>query len=105
MITPAAFQVPPRGLVASASVSGVPPVRLIRFSLPSAKNPSDRPSGDQKGGLPLMVVFPAPGSAAVPARARAAGESSERIHNPTLPVSSGAQNATWRPSGEMAGAG
>src|ERR1700732_1848599 len=62
MITPSRFQLPPRPNGASQSVLAVPPSRLIFFSFPSAKKPSERPSGDQKGKVAPSV--PAIGSAA-----------------------------------------
>jgi len=47
-IVPSGPHVPPRPL-ASASVCGDPPPMSIRFSLPPAKNPTERLSGDQNG--------------------------------------------------------
>src|SRR5580704_3097832 len=49
MMTPRAFQSPPRPKGASASATAGPPSSLIFFNLPSAKNPIERPSGDQNG--------------------------------------------------------
>jgi hypothetical protein len=51
-ITPSRFQVPPRATTpTSQSVRTGPPLASILFSLPSAKKPMLRPSGDQKGML------------------------------------------------------
>ncbi len=46
---PVWLHVPPRALGASASVCAGPPDTSMRFSFPSAKNPSDCPLGDQNG--------------------------------------------------------
>ena len=48
-ITSSWFQVPPRPAVASARICGVPPLVSTFLSLPVAKNPMNRPSGDQNG--------------------------------------------------------
>src|SRR6202167_2132176 len=47
-ITPPGPHAPPRPKGASATTCGGPPLRSIVFSLLSAKNPSEWPSGDQK---------------------------------------------------------
>jgi len=47
-ITPSRFQVPPRPLGASHSTWTCPPDTSTFLSLPSAKNPMDLLSGDQK---------------------------------------------------------
>jgi hypothetical protein len=48
-MTPAGLQVPPLASGASAmSVTG-PPIAAIFRNLPRAKNPIQRPSGDQNG--------------------------------------------------------
>src|SRR5215831_5290473 len=48
-ITPSGFQVPPKWTGASQRVCAGPPPTEIFFSLPPAKNPIYRLSGDQKG--------------------------------------------------------
>ncbi len=65
----------------------------IRFSLPSAKNPIERPSGDQKGNPPFSV----PGSA-FPSPVSLMARSQRRT-----PLPSWTGNTMWVPSGEMAG--
>ena len=76
---------------AVASVRTDPPSTSSRLSLSSAKKPTDRLSGDQKGN-------PAP---SVPASARADPDSRERSHKREWP-SAVATKAIVRPSGEMA---
>ena len=50
-------QLPPRGTpLASAIVWMDPSDMSICFTLPSAKNPSQRPSGDQNGSNPFSVA-------------------------------------------------
>src|SRR5215467_10994881 len=49
IMTPWAFQVPPRGLDAGARVTMGPPATSSRWSLPLAKKPMDLESGDQNG--------------------------------------------------------
>src|SRR5215831_7351315 len=46
---PSSPQLPPRGVGASAKVTGAPPVTEIFFNLPSAKNPSHCSSGEKNG--------------------------------------------------------
>src|SRR5580700_4964913 len=48
-ITPLGLQLPPRPLVAVASVCGAPPESATFFNLPSAKNATKASSGDQNG--------------------------------------------------------
>ena len=48
-MSPAAFQVAPRGDAASARVDTVPAVRSRTRSCPPAKNPIRDPSADQNG--------------------------------------------------------
>ena len=67
-IVPSTPQVPPRGFAASASVCTAPPLASMILSLPSAKNPKLRLSGDQKGKLASSV--PASGWAAVESKGR-----------------------------------
>src|SRR5687768_11583842 len=92
-MTPSAFHVPPLGAEsaappAAANVCGALPMSS-RFSLPSAKNPTDRLSGDQKGEAAPSV--PASGCAVVDASDR-----SQRREAP----SPDAAKTIWRPSGE-----
>ena len=76
---------------ALASTCGAPPTISMRFSLPSAKNPTDALSGDQKG-------YRAP---SVPGSGCAANESNGRAQSRDLP-SIDAKNTSRRPSGEIA---
>src|ERR1700693_802174 len=48
-IVPSRFHVPPTPLSASQIVRIAPPEGSMRFNFPSAKKPTKRPSGDQKG--------------------------------------------------------
>src|SRR6185503_20471199 len=86
---------PPREARASASVIGGAPCASILFSLRSAKNPMNLPSGDQKG---YRAPF-------VPASGRAVSEFKSRIQ--IWPASASpselATNATRVPSGDIAG--
>ncbi len=63
-IVPSGPHAPPRAVGASAITIGVPPATSIRFSLSSAKNPSDVLSGDQNGKLAPAV----PGNATLSSR-------------------------------------
>ncbi len=67
-MVPDGLQAPPLPSGASASATGAPPSIATFISLPRAKKPIDRPSGDQKGCLapsdPTMTV------ASLAARAR-----------------------------------
>jgi hypothetical protein len=63
------------------------------FSLPSAKKPSERVSGDQKGKIAFSL----------PATARASSASMGRIQIAVLPSVLVAVNATVEPSGESTG--
>ena len=74
-MTPLRLQLPPRPRGASASVSTGPPPASIFFSLPPAKNATDRLSGDQKGNV----------APSVPASGWAVNPSSERIHKDWFP--------------------
>src|SRR5215471_21260810 len=91
-ITPSRFQVPPRGNGVSQSAKTGPPNASIFFSLPPAKNPMRRLSGDQKGR-------PAP---SVPASGFACNESIGRTHKRDLPSGVEATYARRRPSGDIA---
>src|SRR5881394_4138484 len=55
MITLSWFHEPPRAFGASASSETGPPDAEIFFKCPSAKNPMDFPSGDQKGNAAPSV--------------------------------------------------
>src|SRR5262252_3998442 len=90
-MVPARFQGHPRPASALASTCGAPPAISMRFTLPSAKNPTDALSGDQNG-----YVAPS-----VPASGCAATESNGRSQSWDLP-SFDAENTNRRPSGEMA---
>jgi hypothetical protein len=70
---------------------GKPPPISMRFSLPSAKNPIDRLSGDQKGEI----------APSVPAKGCAVTASSGRIQRRDAP-SPEATKTSFRPSGEIA---
>jgi len=88
---PSGNQVAPRAAPALAMVAGGPPESSMRFSLPSAKKPTDRLSGDQKGRS----------APSVPGNRRASIESTGRVHNLVAP-SETVTNAIMRPSGETA---
>ena len=88
-ITPSRFHVPPRGVAASHRVCAGPPARAIFLSLPCAKNPRFRPSGDQNGNV----------APSVPGIGRASSESSGRTQRRVGPPSS-LTKARLRPSGE-----
>src|SRR5260370_7641135 len=92
MIPPSRFQVAPRGTAALHKVCAGPPVTSIFFSLPPAKNPMKRLSGDQKGRVASSV--PESGCALI--------ESSGRIHKRVFPDASVATKARQTPSGEIA---
>ncbi len=55
----------------SASICRFPPLNSTVFNLPLAKNPSERPSGDQKGAA----------APSVPGMTVASLALSERVHN------------------------
>src|SRR4029077_11067551 len=89
-IPPPGPQAAPRPSWASQIVCTEPPFKSIVFNLLSAKNPSDRLSGDQKGKIALSVSV-------------SAWESSEfigRTHSPVLPSAPVAAKAIDVPSGE-----
>src|SRR5262249_42741566 len=81
----------PRPAVTLVSTCGAPPAMSMRFSLPSAKNPTDALSGDQNG-------YDAP---SVPGSSCAATESNGRSQSWDL-LSWDAKNTRLRPSGEIA---
>jgi len=89
-ITPSP-QLPPSGNGASASVCGGPPATSMRLSLPPAKKPIDRLSGDQKGTC----------APSVKACARADRPSRRRIHNCAPPSAPDATKAICLPVGRQ----
>src|SRR6188474_557774 len=94
-ITPLRFQAPPKGTpFGVVNVVDEPPSMSILFNRPAAKNPMERPSGDQNGRVPRSV----------PRSGRAAGESSERSHSCDRP-SDEPTKTIFDPSGEIATAG
>src|SRR5215813_15269679 len=90
-ITPSALQAPPRPVGALASVCGAPPTMSARLSIPPAKKPIDRLSGDQKGNDAPSVS--AIGSAVV--------DPNGRNQSCDCP-STVATKTSLRPSGEIA---
>src|SRR5215469_3682924 len=91
-ITPSRLQEPPRGRVASASVSGGPPEASTLFSFPPEKNPMLRLSGDQNGDDPPSV----------PGKGCACNEFKGRTQRTDFPSSVTAANTKRVPSGESA---
>src|SRR5438105_6776776 len=91
MIMPLVDQLPPRGVLATASVSGDPELISMRFSFPSANNPRYCESGDQKGKLGFSV----------PRKTWATCESSGRSQMAATPSFAAATTAIVLPSGEM----
>ena len=83
-IVPSAPQVPPRGWGASARVCTAPPLASMIRSLPCAKNPRLRLSGDQKGKLASSV--PANGCAAVESSGRTQSWGALRRPSPQTPA-------------------
>ena len=81
-MTPSRLHVPPRPIGASAKVCAAPPAISSRLSLPSAKNPIERLSGDQKGYAPPSV----------PASGRTEPASSERSHKRGWPSELGGEH-------------
>src|SRR5947207_15078098 len=88
-MTPSRFHVPPLVGPTVINVCADPPSTSSRFNLPSAKNPMDRLSGDQKGDDPFSVPF----------NGRAVVESSGRSQ--ILEVPEVATKTILRPSGEI----
>src|SRR5947209_497260 len=91
-MTPSLPHVPAVALGASHKVIGGPPATSIFLSLPPAKNPNRRLSGDQNGCEPPSV----------PASAVAVSESRERIQTSDLPSAFVATKARPCPLGETA---
>src|SRR5580698_2008002 len=92
-ITPPGPQAPPRPRGASLTIWVEPPSRSTVLSLPSAKNPRERLSGDQKGKVALSV----PGSS------RASTVLVGRTQSAILPSVPVAANARDAPSGDATG--
>ena len=92
-ITPPGPQAPPRPNGASAITCAEPPFKSTVFNFPSAKNPSERLSGDQKG----KIAFSVPGTT------RTTSESMGRTQIEVLPSALVAVNATLAPSGDSTG--
>ena len=90
-IVPSRFQVPPTPRPASHRVTGGPPVTSIFFSLPWAKKPMNRLSGDQNGNAPPSV----PGSTCA---STASNDRTARADRPAVLT----PKATRWPSGESA---
>ena len=55
-IVSSSLQLPPRLLIASASVTAAPPLSAIFLSVPRAQNPIQRPSGEKKGLMASSVL-------------------------------------------------
>src|SRR4029450_6994991 len=93
-MTPAGLQVPPLASGASAmSVTG-PPVAAIFCNLPRAKNPIQRPPGDQNGCRAEVV----------PESAWDSTDDRSRTYNCAEPASEIPAQTMRRPSGETTGA-
>src|SRR5277367_3911830 len=92
-ITPSAPQAPPRPKMTSASDCAEPPLISIVFSLFSAKKPSDRLSGDQKGKI----------APSVSASARASKAFTGRTQMEVFPSVPMAAKAMDKPSGDNTG--
>ena len=90
MITPSGPQAPPRPICTAQTTCTESPLRSMVFNWPSAKNPRERLSGDQKGKI----------APSVPGSARASSEFMERIQSAVLPSSPVAAKAIDAPSGE-----
>ena len=97
-MTPSRFHVPPRAAGASASTCGAPPVRSIRFSLPSAKSRSR----GRRAPRTARWRPRSPRAAARPSDPAAAATASTRPRRPRRTRSAGrrarAQTRTGRPS-------
>src|SRR5215471_5710157 len=89
-------QLPPRkSVTVSATTCTGPPAAGIFFSFPAAKNPIQRPSGDQNGSW----------ASSVPANSFAPTCSMDRTQSIGLPPAVSALNTRARPSGERANLG
>src|SRR5579863_9833106 len=92
-ITSSGPHVAPRPSVASQTTCAAPPLRSIVFSLVSAKNPTERLSGDQNGNI----------APAVPASMRASNVFVGRTQSAVLPSAAVAAKTIDAPSGESTG--
>src|SRR5579884_1502629 len=92
-ITPVELQAPPRPSCASQIACAVVALRSMIRSLPLAKNPSERLSGDQKGKIASLVSGRMRASAPLMGR-------TQRFVLPPLPT---AVNARYEASGESTG--
>src|SRR5271166_726544 len=92
-MTPVGLQAPPRPSCASQTVSAVVALRSMVRSLPLAKKPRARLSGDQKGKIASLVS----------GRVRASAPFMGRTQRFVLPSLLTAVNATYEPSGESTG--
>src|SRR5664279_6252946 len=92
-ITPSGPHVPPRPSATSQTANGEPLLRSIVFSFVSAKNPSERLSGDQKG----KIAFSVPGIT------RASSTFMGRTPSAVFPSAPVAANAMDVPSGDSTG--
>src|SRR5262245_42612666 len=93
-MTPSRFQVPPFLALQSQRTSGGPPSRETFLSLPSAKKPLNRLSGDQNGNA----------ACSVPGSSLASAVSSDRTHRVNPPCEDPTK-ATCRPFGDTASCG
>src|SRR5262249_17925087 len=92
-MVPSGAHVPPRGSVAVAAIScTAPPKAGVLLSFPSAKNPTQRLSGDQNG----FSASPVPGNGC------AVTSSNGRTQRTGRLLASPATNASVRPLGERA---
>src|SRR5580693_5634636 len=92
-IVPSAPQVPPRPIAISQRARGGPPDTSNRFSLPLAKNPTERLSADQNGNV----------APSVPSSGFAAAELSGLTHRSWRPSELTAEKTSHFPSGERVG--
>ena len=90
-MTPSWFQVPPNPPAESQIVCTDELRRSTDFSRPSAKNPTCRLSGDQKGSF----------APSVPVSCCALDVESARTQRAVFPSGPSATNASLPPSGEM----
>ena len=91
-MTPSFVQVPPLGYAVGHRARGAPPRTSMIRNWPSAKKPSDRPSGDQNGQLAPSVRSTRKACALFNARSQIAAR----------PWGSDATKAIVPPSGEKA---
>src|SRR4051812_32692799 len=96
MITPSRFHDAPQADGASQMICGGPPATAIRFSFPSAKKPTDLPSGDQNGSVAPCVDGSGRGSARSSCRIQSDGGDFAENVGPVLL----ARKTSELPSGE-----